>query len=405
MWENTWILNVHTDNSKIELKCKNCGIYEISINNYYDKLLNNNYFIKCFRCGINYKNYYFLDCKKGYCESCKNHLNHHNYIQLNKKKDYCLEHNKKFKLFCIDCEENLCGKELKNLHKGHEIVEINPKDKAYKEFSNFIETTNEELKEIIEFNNLVLNIGENFQNNYFLLRSIINLGKSYEEEKNRDSMDIKCFLSGLNKDIENLNKKGILYKKEICFLNIGNIFIYHKEMKLDDQDFKYISQIRFNQLKEIDISENNIKNIEPFNKMSLPFLEFLNLSHNEIQIIEPITNLKSKNLQYIFLQNNKIEDIESFLKYDFPVLKILRLEDNIIMEENEEKKKLIDRKYKGKFFYKSMKDEIKEFKNKYCINDISEYNEEIDISDRKGGDEMLKYLFLIITYKSKNKIK
>ena len=56
-------------------------------------------------------------------------------------------------------------------------------------------------------------------------------------------------------------------------------------MKLDDQDFKYISQIRFNQLKEIEISENNITNIEPFNKMSLPFLEFLNLSHNKIQII------------------------------------------------------------------------------------------------------------------------
>ena len=75
------------------------------------------------------------------------------------------------------------------------------------------------------------------------------------------------------------------------------------------------------------------------------------------------------------------------------------------MGENEEKKKLINRKYKGKFIYKSMEDEIKEFKNKYCINDISEDNEKIDISNRKGGDEMLKYLFLIITYKSKNRIK
>lgn len=38
------ILNVHTDNSKLELKCKNCGIFEILIDKYYDELSKNNYF-------------------------------------------------------------------------------------------------------------------------------------------------------------------------------------------------------------------------------------------------------------------------------------------------------------------------------------------------------------------------
>lgn len=32
------ILNVHTDNSKIEFNCKSCGIYEILVDNYFERL-------------------------------------------------------------------------------------------------------------------------------------------------------------------------------------------------------------------------------------------------------------------------------------------------------------------------------------------------------------------------------
>jgi len=91
--------------------------------------------------------------------------------------------------------------------------------------------------------------------------------------------------------------------------------------------------------------------------MCLPFLEFLNLGHNKIKKIEPIAKLKSKNLQYIFLQNNQIEDIETFLVSEFSSLKILRVEDNNIIKENEQDKDIIqkikdiDRKYPGKFIY------------------------------------------------------
>jgi len=157
-------------------------------------------------------------------------------------------------------------------------------------------------------------------------------------------------------------------------------------------------------LKEIDISENNITNVEPFKKMNLPFLEFLNLSHNLIKKIEPVTKLKSYNLQYIFLQRNNIEDLETFLESDFPALKILRVEDNNINEENEDNKKIkeilniINKKYPEKFIYKSIKEQIKEFKNKYEIEILID-SEDIDLRDRKGRNKMLKNLFLIITYK------
>ena len=159
-------------------------------------------------------------------------------------------------------------------------------------------------------------------------------------------------------------------------------------------------------MKEIDISENNITNIQPFNKMSLPFLEFLNLSHNKINKIEPVAKLKSYNLQYIFLQRNNIEDLENFLESDFPSLKILRVEDNNINKENGEIKETlnkINKKYPERFIYKSIEEQINDFKNKYKI-EISGDNEIIDLNGKKGGDEILKYLFLIITYKTENKI-
>ena len=308
---------------------------------------------------------------------------------------------------------NFCKKELKKEHKGHEIVEINPKDEQYKKYSNIIETINEELKAIIEFNKLVLNTGERFKNNYFHLKSIINLGRSLREENKRDSKDIKCLLSDLNKNIENSSKAiDILIDKKSLQLSRCDKYINLNKRELDDQDFKYISQINFNQLKEIDISENDISNIELFNKMSLPFLEFLNLSHNKIEIIEPITKLKSKNLQYIFLQNNKIKDIYIFLESDFRNLQILRIEENNIYEENEEKRikrertlKLIKKKYLESFIYKSINEQIKDFKKNYNLDkEISGDDKIIELKDIYCGDKILKDLFLIITYKAKNNI-
>ena len=286
---------------------------------------------------------------------------------------------------------------------------INWKDNAKK--------INSELNNIVEFNDCILKNAEILKNKYYFLKSIINIGKSFEEGNKRNSKDIKWLLRIIGQDIEN-SEEAIQR-----LINIKNIQLYRKDKylhlnsrELEDLGLKYISQIRFNQLKEIDISENNITNIEPFNIMSLPFLEFLNLSHNIIQIIESVSKLKSKNLKYIFLQNNKIEDIETFLESDFPAIKILRAEDNNLNEENEEDKEKkrnrikilekINSKYPKKFIYRPIKEQIEKFKERYELEFEFSYDiERIELNDRFGGDEMIKYLFLIITYKPKNKIK
>ena len=126
------------------------------------------------------------------------------------------------------------------------------------------------------------------------------------------------------------------------------------------------------------------------------------MSYNEIQIIEPVTKINSKNLRYIFLQKNQIKDIETFIDSNFPSLKILRVEDNDINLENEYNEEIkkkrrdalskVNSKYPGRFIYKSIEEQKKEFKDKYNL-DISWENENIDLSDYKGGNEMLKKTF------------
>ena len=118
---------------------------------------------------------------------------------------------------------------------------------------------------------------------------------------------------------DNAIQELIINKKQI-HLNQKDKYIQINNRDLDVQNFILISQITFNHLKPIDISENKISNILALKKMSLPFLEFLNFS-NEIQTIEPVTKIKSNNLRYIFLQKNQIKDIETFLYSNFPSLK------------------------------------------------------------------------------------
>jgi len=411
------ILNIHTDNGKIELKCKNCGIFDELIIDYINKLNKLCSHINCSDCrreiAINNAHYCY-QCHADICESCKNREKHleHNCIAFCEKKYHCPKHyDEIFMYYCSDCQENICKDELESLHKDHDINEISKMEEIFEKYKKIIKSTNGKIMKLIAFNNLILNTGERYNNNYFHLKSIINLGKSLEEGNKRNSKDIKLFLKELSLDIQKSEEaiKVLLDDKDIQLYR-NNKYIHLNARELGDKYFNYISQIRFNQLKEIDISENNITDISGFKKMSLPFIEFLNLGHNKIKIIEPIAKLKSKNLKYIFLQANEIQDIETLKDSEFPSLLMLRLEEEDDENINEERKKKrenslkeLNDKYSKKVISKPMKKQIQEFKQKYDF-EISEEIDDIDLFDRNGGLEMLEKLFLIITYKTKNKI-
>jgi hypothetical protein len=417
------------------------------------------YYNRCSKCNNKKtdrnKYYYCLECQKDICQKCKkSECKSHRTIEEKEKKKKCLKHNEEFRFFCLQCQANFC-KKCKENHQTHKFVEIvkqikkknekeneNEKEDEIEEEigygnENFEEEKkkieeslkkvlsnhrdnvieiNKELKNLVEFNETILKYTEIIKSNDFYLKSIENIAKSFKEGDERNSNDIKCLLNGLIKDIENSEKaiELLIDEKEIQ-LKRNEKYLHLNNRGLGDTGFKYISQIRFNQLKEIDISENKIENIEPFKKMSLPFLEFLNLSDNDIKKIEPITKLNAQNLEYIFLQKNIIEDINTLLDSDFGKLKLLRIEDSKFKEENEEKKNQrstnlakIKKNFGERFFFTSMDEHIKQFKKILKLDenaDISGDSEIIDLHDKKGNQKMLKNLFLIITSKSINKIK
>ena len=184
------------------------------------------------------------------------------------------------------------------------------------------------------------------KNNYLYLINLKNIFRALQREKNRFSNDLKLVLNDFDNEIKNSEKAiiKIFNEKDIKIeRQEENLLLSNKQ--INDENIKLISLIKFNNLKEINLSENEITNIEPLCNINLPYLELLNLSYNKIINIEPLGEINSRKLQYLFIQNNQIEDFEVFFDNDFRSLSILRLEENKIKEDSDTFKKL-EKKYK-----------------------------------------------------------
>ena len=198
--------------------------------------------------------------------------------------------------------------------------------------------------------------------------------------------------------IKFLDEKKVKIEREEENLNLSN-------KKINDENIKYLSLIKFNQLKDIDLSENEIINIEPLCKIKLPFLEKLNLSFNKISNIKPISEINSRKLKYFFIQNNQIEDIQAFIDFcsNYNSLEILSLENNNINESSDLFKKLLKICNKKNQIIVS-NEKIDEIKNLYNI-EYNENMEEFKVDRTEKGDSMLKNMFIIISSKNKNRLK
>ena len=160
-------------------------------------------------------------------------------------------------------------------------------------------------------------------NNYHHMKSIINLGKSIEEENQNNSNKFK--------------RKSIISLKEKFSISLdGNERILDlRNRNIGDEGLKLISRIKFKNLKILDISKNNIKNIEPLSYMDLPNLKYLKMNDNKIENIEPITQIKSNELKEICLMNNNIKEISPDFQLDYPKLERIRIEGNPLNPDSE----------------------------------------------------------------------
>ena len=327
--------------------------------------------------------------------------------------------------------------------KGGTLISNNENNKTNEsEDAKIIEEKNKDISNIIRAYNRLLLTQENQPDNYLHNQNLINLGNFILSENSRFFDDKTNLKNSIKKSIPNnqniidnnyenefdnlINKlKEDEKQEETALKNLETEYnIYLKEhcqdpnlclklkgpkddvkyKKLGDKGFKYISQIRFKNLIEINLANNKIKDITYLNNMLLPHLEVLDLSDNEIIDIQPVANLLSKNLNEISLQYNQIKNIKPFLEPKFSVdsLEIMRIDNNKFDTnyiKSKDFQKFIE-KYKKKIIYE--KKDWKSLNEKYKC-DINNETPKLDLGSRKDNDIIID-LYASVVYGNKIKI-
>ena len=346
---------IHSDNDTIIIKCQKHGELPYDIKDYYKEI------------------YKEIKGKQIINEEPINNLNFY---------------------YCKKCEIYLSEQDQEKHQKEHKESENEIVLKDSEDIKKFLNTNLvkvpkkvEDICKMIRFYQVVLNTFDNYSNNYFIAKSVINLADSITLEKDRKSEEIKDAMKELKrrsknhkKALEEFNEKYRKKKEEenkkekekkdykikkdderIC------LFPYEKDVKkqirIGDDGFKLFSDILFDHLIELDVADNGITNVECLNNMILPHLKYLDMSFNDIVDIKPVADLCCIHLKEISLQNNKIETIEPFKDSYFPELELLRVEKNEKIKEKDYKGSEVMKKYKGKIIFNAKEPE--EFDEEY----------------------------------------
>ena len=104
--------------------------------------------------------------------------------------------------------------------------------------------------------------------------------------------------------IKELNQKFNLKIKDID-IELWDI----QDKNLENEIFKYFNKIEFYELREINLNENKISNLNDLEKAKLKKLETLSLRKNEISDINVLEKVNLKNLKQLYLDHNNISDI------------------------------------------------------------------------------------------------
>ena len=182
-------------------------------------------------------------------------------------------------------------------------------------------------------------------------------------------------------DINEFNKK---YNEDIS--NDKTSYTFND---LGDEGLKIFCTLNLKILERLNLSYNNISNIDCFKKMELPKLTILNLSHNKIKNINVFTKVKYP-LEQLDLSYNIINNIDIFEKEKtLPNLKNLLLSNNDINFEDEAIKIIIEKINER---IKKNKEKSIEYKNNKNYSNVlrrlkalnSRINEDIGIYDKNA---------------------
>ena len=312
---------------------------------------------------------YCYDCDKVICYQCINthQKNFENHIKLIPADLYtskcCIHKGEDYQEFCYTCNKNIC-KLCFEEHQGHEKEKFENLDEdiiendisiieTRKQFLEVIKNKKlEEVKEIhncIKLYDLVLNTKRKYGNNGFHTQNIEIIARDLESQyeyrdKRKDIEELKNLFNSVKKIdqvrdklLEEFNKK---YSKNIS-KDDTKIDLSGNDLK--NEDLRKFSRINLENIKELNISNNNITSIKFLYEMNLENLEIIKADHNMINSIEILPFLKFPKLKELYLNDNKLCNIESLGKIeDFKALEMLDLSYNYFDQKLESNQKLIE---------------------------------------------------------------
>ena len=154
--------------------------------------------------------------------------------------------------------------------------------------------------------------------------------------KAKNNSNIGIFLNLAIKEFNEMKndlaliKFNVKYKTQIKDTKVEEIIITNPSKLFKRKGLLDLTQIFFNKLKILDLSENNISKIDFLEKNKFPNLEHLILTKNKIENIEPLEKTNLDELKELDLGKNKIKDIAVLKNVKFDKLEKLKLDKNEI---------------------------------------------------------------------------
>lgn len=134
-----------------------------------------------------------------------------------------------------------------------------------------------------------------------------------------------------NEKLKQLNNK---YNLNLDFKN--EIIKISKYENFDDEQLQKLLSINFENVKNLELSYNNITTVNPLKGFQNWFpLEKLNLSYNKITKIDDLIECELQCLEELDISNNKIEYIDILTDSKFESLKKVNISSNNIKSDQE----------------------------------------------------------------------
>ena len=125
--------------------------------------------------------------------------------------------------------------------------------------------------------------------------------------------------------LEEFNDK---YNLEIKDMNITSLDLEDED--IGEEGFQDLCKMDFKELKELNLRNNNITDINLLEQVKFEKLETLNLTKNQITDISVLEKVNFKELKELYLYENKISDIDILDKVNFKEIEEINLRYNNI---------------------------------------------------------------------------